>query len=159
MISPRSYSFVSRNTGILLKTGFAAMLMVWLMSLPSFAQQEPTSPSPASGNAAGPNTAGSVDLETAREIQGMSLWDRKNELLGEVDDVVLDKATSKLRFVVIAQGGFLGIGRKDVAINWGELDYDPRARLLRTRKLTADDLEAREPYEGDSNGISIDDWQ
>lgn len=132
---------------------FITALLACLQPLGGFAQQAPAAPlSSAQG-------AGSSDLETARTIQGMSLWDRKNELLGEVNDVVLDRNTSKLRLVVVTQGGFLGIGQKDVAIEWREIDYDPRARLLRTRKLTADDLEQREPYEADRGGVSIDDWQ
>ena len=89
----------------------------------------------------------------------MSVWDHKNELLGEVNDVILDRSTSRLRLVVISQGGFLGIGGKDIAIEWTEIDYDPRARLLRTHRLTAEDLEQREPYRSDKAGVSIEDVQ
>lgn len=99
------------------------------------------------------------DLTTAREIQGMSLWDRENALLGEVTDVILDKQTSRLRLVLMSQGGFLGIGTKDVAIDWREIEYDPQARLLRTRKLTEEDLKEREPYQARQTDISITDWR
>ena len=98
-------------------------------------------------------------VSTARDIQGMSVWDRKNELLGEVGDVILDQNTAELRLVVISHGGFLGIGSKDVAIEWAEIDYDAGARLLRTRSLTADDLKDRAPYQSDKGGVSIDDVQ
>ncbi len=136
-----------------LQAGFVVAMLAFVQPSAGFAQEAPAAPvSSAQG-------VESSDLQTARTIQGMSLWDRKNELLGEVNDVVMDRNTSKLRLVVVTQGGFLGIGQKDVAIEWREIDYDPRARLLRTRKLTADDLEQREPYEADRGDISIDDWQ
>ena len=75
----------------------------------------------------------------------------------QVDDVILDRRTSKLRLVVVSHGGFLGIGGKPVAIEWRELEYDAGARLLRTRKLTADELAERQPYETDQSGVSIGD--
>ena len=89
----------------------------------------------------------------------MSLWDRENALLGEVADVILDRRTSQLRLILVSQGGFLGFGTKDVAIDWREIEYDPQARLLRTRKLTEEDLREREPYEARQTDISISDWQ
>lgn len=97
-------------------------------------------------------------ISTAKAIQGLSLWDRNSKLLGEVNDVILDREASQLRMIVISLGGFLGIGSKDIAIDWTEIDYDPRARLLRTRKLTAEDLENQAPFDPDSQGVSIRNW-
>ncbi len=119
------------------------------------AQSSPAAESAPATSLASPSN--SADVSTARDIQGMSIWDRDNELLGEVDDVILDRRTSKLRLVVVSHGGFLGIGGKPVAIEWRELEYDAGARLLRTRKLTADELAERQPYETDQSGVSIGD--
>ena len=95
------------------------------------------------------------DLTTARDVRGMSLWDPGNHLLGEVDDVILDRGTTRLRLVVTSFGGVLGIGAKDIAIEWSEIDYNPHARLLRTHRLTADDLKERPAYRSDPSGISV----
>ncbi|HIC82251.1 MAG TPA: PRC-barrel domain containing protein [Kiloniellaceae bacterium] len=138
-----------RGLGVAAIAVAAMLLAVSLQAGAAAAQSAPTE-LPAS-------QADSPDVSTARDIQGMSIWDRDNELLGEVDDVILDRRTSKLRLVLVSQGGFLGIGGKPVAIEWRELEYDAGARLLRTRKLTADELAERQPYETDQSGVSIGD--
>ncbi|WP_299619739.1 PRC-barrel domain-containing protein [Pelagibius sp.] len=143
----------------LISSRIAGLLGCCLLSLllhPSLAaaQEQPAAPSTAEDI-----SKLTADVTTAREIQGMSLWDRENALLGEVADVILDKRTSRLRLVLVSQGGFLGIGTKDVAIDWREIEYDPQARLLRTRKLTEEDLKEREPYEARQTDISISDWR
>ena len=150
-----------RGLGMIAVAVAAVLLAIPLQSGAAGAQSAtPTesAPPPGSAPAASPaNQSGSADVSTARDIQGMSIWDRDNELLGEVDDVILDRRTSKLRLVVVSHGGFLGIGGKPVAIEWRELEYDAGARLLRTRKLTADELAERQPYETDQSGVSIGD--
>lgn len=133
----------------LLRPGRAALYLACLLTISLHATSAASQSAPTEAS----------DLSTARDIQGMSVWDHKNELLGEVDDVILDRSTSKLRLVVISQGGFLGIGGKDIAIEWAEIDYDPQARLLRTHRLTAEDLEGRAPYRSDKAGVSIEDVQ
>ena len=144
-----------RGPGMIAVAAAAMLLGISLQAGPAGAQSAtPAESAPATSPA---NQSGSADVSTARDIQGMSIWDRDNELLGEVDDVILDKRTSKLRLVVVSHGGFLGIGGKPVAIEWRELEYDAGARLLRTRKLTADELAERQPYETDQSGVSIGD--
>ena len=112
------------------------ILAALLLPTPSFGQE----PSDAVTQDVTDHQEESAAVLTAKAIQGLNLWDRDSELLGEVDDVILDRETSRLRMVVISLGGFLGIGSKAIAIDWTEIDYDPRARLLRTRRLTAEDL-------------------
>ena len=142
----------------ILAIGAAVMLLaVSLQGGSADAQSAPATPSAQTPSTSPANQADSPDVTTARDIQGMSIWDRDNELLGEVDDVILDRRTTKLRLVLVSQGGFLGIGGKPVAIEWRELEYDPGARLLRTRKLTADEVAERQPYETDQSGVSIGD--
>lgn len=143
----------------LLRPGRAAFHLACLLAVSLHATNAASQSAPVEPSLSAPSASGSPDLSTARDIQGMSVWDHKNELLGEVDDVILDRSTSKLRLVVISQGGFLGIGGKEVAIEWAEIDYDPQARLLRTHRLTAEDLEERAPYRSDKAGVSIDDVQ
>ncbi len=143
----------------LLRPGRAALHLACLLTISLHATSGASQSAPADSSLSAPIPSEKSDLSTARDIRGMSIWDHKNELLGEVDDVILDRSTSKLRLVVISQGGFLGIGGKDIAIEWAEIDYDPQARLLRTHRLTAEDLEGRAPYRSDKAGVSIEDVQ
>ncbi len=147
----------SRGPGILAIGAAVMLLAVSLQGGNVNAQSAPTTPSTQAPATSPANPADSPDVTTARDIKGMSIWDRDNELLGEVDDVILDRRTTKLRLVLVSQGGFLGIGGKPVAIEWRELEYDAGARLLRTRKLTAEEVAERRPYETDQSGVSIGD--
>lgn len=73
---------------------------------------------------AGSTTLGVATLElrsvatgwsTRRQILGQPVFNEKSEIIGRVDDVIIspDKAVS---YAIIAAGGFLGVGKHDVAI-------------------------------------------
>ncbi|WP_296742638.1 PRC-barrel domain-containing protein [Mesorhizobium sp.] len=73
---------------------------------------------------AGSTTLGVATLElrnvatgwsTKRQILGKPVFNEKSEVIGNVDDVIVapDKALS---YAIIATGGFLGVGKHDVAI-------------------------------------------
>lgn len=47
-----------------------------------------------------------------------------NETIGEVEDVVIDR-NGNLVGVIVSVGGFLGIGDKDVALDWDHVDLAP----------------------------------
>lgn len=44
------------------------------------------------------------------DIRGLPMIDSDGEDLGAVDDLLLDPEDGKVRFVVVASGGFLGLG-------------------------------------------------
>lgn len=52
---------------------------------------------------------------------GADLRNRQDERLGEITDVVLDPADGRVAFVLVARGGFLGIGADLVAVRWQDL--------------------------------------
>ena len=55
-----------------------------------------------------------------RQVLGQAVFNDKNERIGAVDDIVVapDKAIS---YAIIGAGGFLGVGRHDVAIPVSQL--------------------------------------
>ena len=56
---------------------------------------------------------GDTDLTVAdqsQDIRGRKVVDRQGEEIGHVDALVLDDRESKVRFLRVASGGFLGIG-------------------------------------------------
>ncbi len=47
-----------------------------------------------------------------------------NETIGEVEDIIIDQ-DGNLVGVIVSVGGFLGIGEKDVALDWDHVDLVP----------------------------------
>lgn len=44
------------------------------------------------------------------DVRGRDVKDRVGEDIGKIDDLLIDESTSRVRFLVVASGGFLGIG-------------------------------------------------
>jgi sporulation protein YlmC with PRC-barrel domain len=62
---------------------------------------------------------GDTDLTVANpdeDIRGRSVVDSAGEKIGEVDALLIDDTSVKVRFMDVASGGFLGIGDKHVLI-------------------------------------------
>lgn len=54
-----------------------------------------------------------LSLEHAAEdVRGCKVMDAGEEHIGHVDDLMIDDTQKKVRFIVVAAGGFLGIGEK-----------------------------------------------
>ena len=74
--------------------------------------------------------------------------ERDAQLIGEVNDFVLDHNGS-VAAVIVGVGGFLGIGQKNVAINWEELqlvvDANGNQRLV--ANMTREQLENSADFE------------
>jgi hypothetical protein len=95
---------------------------------PALAQQ-PTPPSPSSPPAAQPAQPASpsmtqtfIDAQTADQwlaskLIGASVTGTTNEKIGSINDLLLDK-DGKILAAVIGVGGFLGIGEKNVAVDF-----------------------------------------
>lgn len=59
-------------------------------------------------------------MEHQAQILAQPVFNEKSEVIGKVDDVIIapDKAVS---YAIIAAGGFLGVGKHDVAIPVSQL--------------------------------------
>jgi sporulation protein YlmC with PRC-barrel domain len=59
---------------------------------------------------------------------GSKITNMANETVGEINDLVLDK-DGKIAAVIVGIGGFLGIGEREVALDYSSLNvkYDPSA--------------------------------
>lgn len=54
-----------------------------------------------------------LTLESAAEdVRGYKVRDKDGQEIGYVEDLMIDEAYQKVRFLVLAAGGFLGIGEK-----------------------------------------------
>jgi sporulation protein YlmC with PRC-barrel domain len=79
-----------------------------------------------------------------RQVLGQAVFNDKSERIGAVDDIVIapDKAVS---YAIIGAGGFLGIGKHDVAIPVNQLKQVDGKFVL--AGATKDALKAMPPFE------------
>ena len=53
-----------------------------------------------------------------------NVYDADGNLLGTVEEIVIDTRSGCVRHVVLAMGGFLGVGRRRIAVPWSALTPD-----------------------------------
>jgi sporulation protein YlmC with PRC-barrel domain len=63
-------------------------------------------------------------LETSK-VPGTPVFGRAQEEIGEVDDLIVDTVTGKVRYAILSFGGFLGLGKSNYVIPWTSLKWDP----------------------------------
>jgi sporulation protein YlmC with PRC-barrel domain len=117
----------------LLSASAAAALMLSFTLVPAgaFAQDNTT--------ATGTVMASPSAVDTAKLI-GRNIVNANGDIVGEIDSVVIDQS-GKVRYVIVGVGGFLGIGKKDVALAWDELTISENGEKVATT-ATKDQLAA-----------------
>jgi sporulation protein YlmC with PRC-barrel domain len=62
-----------------------------------------------------------ADIYRASKVIGADVENPQGDKLGDIKDIVLDPATGRVRYAVLASGGFLGLGEKYFVIPWEAL--------------------------------------
>lgn len=57
-------------------------------------------------------------------VHGTNVFNPQGEKLGSVEDLVIDKLSGQVRYVVMEFGGFLGMGTDRYPLPWNSLKYD-----------------------------------
>ena len=57
-------------------------------------------------------------LLAASQIKGARVINFQNENIGDIDELLIEPDTGKIRFAVLSVGGFLGLGSTRVAVPW-----------------------------------------
>jgi sporulation protein YlmC with PRC-barrel domain len=146
-------------------TRISVAIAALLIAAPAaFAQTTTTTPA-TSPPAAAPSTAsGAMKFYSstpgqmrASKLIGLNVKNNANETIGEINELILDK-DGKVAAVVIGVGGFLGIGQREVAIDYKSLNvkYDPNAMTdagatTVTVDATKDSLKAAPAWTGNSD--------
>lgn len=118
---------------------------------PAAATEEGTAT--AEGETAMPEPSGtqvSVDEMVGKEVMGAN-----GEPLGEVSDVVLDPETNQVVQLVIASGGFLGIGAKNVAVDIAEAEIRPEEGIFLS-SITQEDITQMPEFDAEAETESLD---
>jgi len=63
-------------------------------------------------------------LIAGAKVSGTAVYNLSGENIGEIHDVMIDKASGKVAYAVMSFGGFLGIGENHYPIPWPLLKYD-----------------------------------
>ncbi|WP_306547582.1 PRC-barrel domain-containing protein [Desulfobulbus sp.] len=64
------------------------------------------------------------ELMGAKTLLGNDVYSHKGEDIGDIKDIMLDVRSGKVRYAVLAFGGFLGMGEKLFAVPWVALTLD-----------------------------------
>jgi PRC-barrel domain len=57
-------------------------------------------------------------------VEGTAVMDREGVKLGTIERLMIDKLSGQVRYVVLASGGFLGIGESYHPLPWDILNYN-----------------------------------
>jgi len=116
-----------------MKFASLAVLSLLMASPAALAQTTTPAPGPAAPPAPGPSRDLNYYQFTPGQMRASKLIDTNvknnaNETIGEINELILDK-DGKVVAVVVGVGGFLGIGQREVAIDYKSLNikYDPNA--------------------------------
>ncbi|SCB19451.1 PRC-barrel domain-containing protein [Rhizobium multihospitium] len=112
----------------------------------STTQKSAQAPAPATGTdqAGGYLTVQSADQISARTYMGQSVYNGQNESIGSINDLILQKQGGVVA-AVVGVGGFLGMGQKNVAVPFDEINAAQNAQdgtIKLTTTETADALKA-----------------
>ncbi|MDQ0474928.1 PRC-barrel domain-containing protein [Labrys wisconsinensis] len=125
--------------------------LAWVVALstiaatPALAQTTPaqnppaaTSPAPTTATPAGADfiTQAPVGQYRATKLVGVNIYNSDQQSIGEVNELVVDKA-GNIKAVVIGVGGFLGIGQKNVALPYTAIKWEDKALQTATVGMAA----------------------
>jgi sporulation protein YlmC with PRC-barrel domain len=83
---------------------------------------------------------GTHDLVSANLVAGTFVFNREGEKLGSIEDLILEKETGQVAYVLLSFGGFLGMGERCFPVPWRALSFDD-ARDAYVVDLTRESLE------------------
>lgn len=106
------------------------------------------------GSTAATTGATGGQLASADELIGKNVYGRDNEKIGEVDDVILD-ANGQAKQLVVSSGGFLGIGEKQVAVDYTAANWDSQNNRLNLAGMSRDDVKAMPEFKYDDTMTSL----
>jgi sporulation protein YlmC with PRC-barrel domain len=134
--------------------GLAASLML-AAAAPTLAQTTPTPPTtpPPAASPSGQTLwySHQADEMRASKLIGTKVVNTANETIGDINEIVLGK-DGKVAAVIIGVGGFLGMGEREVAMNFESLrmSRDSNNNLILTANTTKDALKGAPEWRWDT---------
>lgn len=98
-----------------------------------------------SGQMGAMSGAGRMNQAQAQELLGSDVKNAQNETIGEVEAVQVD-SSGMVSNIIVSVGGFLGIGARDVALSWNDLQVAENGQSVVTT-MTKDQLKSMPEYQ------------
>src|SRR5580765_2208184 len=95
-------------------------------------------------------------LISSEDVEGTNVYDMKGTKIGDVDHLMIDKVSGRVRYAVMSFGGFLGLGHSHYPVPWGALKYDTSLGGFRTN-ITEQQLKDAPAFSDDTWGDR--DWE
>lgn len=92
----------------------------------------------------------SEQVVKSTEVIGQAVRNHQGESLGKIEEIVLDKLSGQVRYVVLSFGGMMGLGDKYFAFPWKSISYDAAQSCF---ILNVDKANLKE-----ANGFNKDSW-
>ena len=73
-----------------------------------------------------PTPTGHTTAILASKVRGTAVYNAGGDRVGTVEDIVLDKMSNNIMFVILGSGGVLGMGEEFRPIPWSVLDFDQK---------------------------------
>jgi sporulation protein YlmC with PRC-barrel domain len=171
-------SVVSRTRGLMMATGLA----VGLVTAPALTQpeiqdssllqererleaQEAQSPNRKQRSTEAGQQA--MEFHTLDSLHGRSIVDSMNEKVGSIGDLIVDRKSGRIEYVVVQSGGFLSIGQREVAVDYDRLTFRGNDQTF-VVPMSKEELQGMKEFDADtflirSNdqtwGQSISTWE
>lgn len=78
-------------------------------------------------------------------VLGARVTTPDGEIIGSIEDLILDEEDGSVNAAVVSVGGFLGFGGKEIAVDWSELRMDYDANEV-TLGITREQAESAPEY-------------
>lgn len=96
------------------------------------------------------DTQAGATLLSAATITGDEVCNMQDEKLGKIQGIMLDITEGRIRYAVLASGGFLGMGDRLFAVPWKALKHDKENRRFM--------LDIGAEHFKNAPGFGKDDW-
>jgi len=90
-------------------------------------------------------------LISSEDVEGTNVYGPGKEKVGEIDHLMIDKASGRVTYAVMSFGGFLGLGHSHYPVPWAALKYDTALGGYRTG-ITEQQLKDAPAFSDDSWG-------
>ena len=87
----------------------------------------------------------------ASKLMGMNIQNSKKESVGQIKDIVVDPMTTRIQYVAVTYGGFLGLGDKMFAVPMQAIkvqqDPDNRDRVVLVLDVTKEQMNGAQGFD------------
>ncbi|MCA1777332.1 MAG: PRC-barrel domain-containing protein [Paracoccaceae bacterium] len=92
-----------------------------------------------------------VEEQTSSELRGdwvlgARVTSTQDEAIGSIEDLIISEEDGNIIAAVVSVGGFLGIGAKQIAVDWSELEMNWDANEVRL-ELSREEAEEADEYQ------------